>query len=161
VFKTVAGTTSTKTSHFLSCVEYALRLEQRLNICPVKFLDEVGRTATIYATVYDDIVPRKLKGTINSFLEFAVLFNLVSYVSGRGPTLSREELSHASRLLGALDAKKWEVFVKRFDHPGIWSTEFEERKKDMRQVMDSLLDRGGGESRWQRARKRLSGQKKT
>ncbi|KAI4708285.1 hypothetical protein J4E89_006907 [Alternaria sp. Ai002NY15] len=161
LFKTVAGTTSTKTSHFLSCVEYALRLEQRLNICPVKFLDEVGRTATIFATVYDDIVPRKLKGTINSFLEFAVLFNLVSYVRGRGLTLSREELSHASRLLGMLDAKKWEVFVKRFEHPGIWSKEFEERKKDMQQVMDSLLDRGGGESRWQRARKRLSGQKKT
>ena len=106
-------------------------------------------------------MPRKLKGTINSFLEFAVLFNLVSYVRGRGPTLSREELLHASRLLGALDAKKWEVFVKRFDHPGIWSTEYEERKKDMHQVMDSLLDRGGGESRWRRARKRLSGQKKT
>ncbi|KAI4646165.1 uncharacterized protein J4E79_010674 [Alternaria viburni] len=161
LFKTVAGTTSTKSSHFLSCVDYALRLEQRLNICPVKFLDEVGRTATTYATVYDDIVPRKLKGTINSFLEFAVLFNLVGYVRGRGPTLSRDELLHASRLLGALDAKKWEVFVKRFEHPGIWSKEFEERKKDMHQVMDSLLDRGGGQSRWQRARKRLSGQKKT
>ncbi|KAI4660288.1 uncharacterized protein J4E78_004989 [Alternaria triticimaculans] len=161
LFKTFAGTTSTKTSHFLSCVEYALRLEQRLNICPVKFLDEVGRTATIYATVYDDIVPRKLKGTINSFLEFAVLFNLVSYVRGRGLTLLREELLHASRLLGVLDAKKWEGFVKRFDHPGIWSTGFEERRKDMQQVIDSLLDRGGGESRWQRARKRLSGQKKT
>ncbi|KAI4677900.1 uncharacterized protein J4E84_008845 [Alternaria hordeiaustralica] len=160
LFKTVAGTTSTKTSHFIFCVDYALRLEQRLNICPVKFLDEVGRTTTIYATVYDDIVPRKLRGTVNSFLEFAVLFNLVSYVRGRGLTLSKEELLHASRLLGALDAKKWEVFVKRFDHPGIWSTEFEERKKDMQQVMDSLLDRGGGESRWQRARKRLSGQKK-
>ncbi|KAI4614872.1 hypothetical protein J4E80_006376 [Alternaria sp. BMP 0032] len=161
LFKTVAGTTSIKTSHFLTCVDYALRLEQRLNICPVKFLDEVGRTATTYATVYDEIVPRKLKGTINSFLEFAVLFNLVSYVRGRSLTLSREELLHASRLLGALDAKKWEVFVKRFDHPGIWSTEFEERRTDMHQVMDSLLDRGGGESRWQRARKRLSGQKKT
>ncbi|KAI4695626.1 hypothetical protein J4E81_005952 [Alternaria sp. BMP 2799] len=161
LFKTVAGTASTKTSHFLSCVEYALRLEQRLNICPLKFLDEVGRTTTIYATVYDDIVPRKLKGTINSFLEFAVLFNLVGYVRGRGLTLSRDELLHASRLLGTLDAKKWEVFVKRFEHPGIWSKEFEERKKDMQQVMDSFLDRGGGESRWQRARKRLSGQKKT
>ncbi|KAI4687876.1 uncharacterized protein J4E88_003469 [Alternaria novae-zelandiae] len=161
LFKTVAGTTSTKTSHFLSCVEYALRLEQRLNICPVKFLDEVGRTATIYATVYDDIVPRKLKGTINSFLEFAVLFNLVSYVRGRGLMLSRDELLHASRLLGALDGRKWEVFVKRFEHSGIWSKEFEERKKDMQQVVDSLLDRGGGESRWQRARKRLSRQKKT
>ncbi|KAI4917469.1 hypothetical protein J4E85_009988 [Alternaria conjuncta] len=161
LFKTVAGTTNTKASHFLSCLEYALRLEQRLNICPVKFLDEVGRTATIYATVYDDIVPRKFKGTISSFLEFAVLFNLVSYVRGRGLTLSKEELSHASRLLGVLDAKKWEVFVTRFEHPGIWSTEFEERKRDMQQVMDSLLDRGGGESRWQRARKRLSGQKKT
>ncbi|KAI4606605.1 hypothetical protein J4E83_009977 [Alternaria metachromatica] len=161
LFKTVAGTGSTKTSHFLSCVEYALRLEQRLNICPVKFLDEVGRTATIYATVYDDIVPRKFKGTISSFLEFAVLFNLVSYVRDKGLTLSKEELLHASRLLGALDAKKWEMFLKRFDHPGIWSTQFEERRKDMHQVMDSLIDRGGGESRWQRARKRLSGQKRT
>ncbi|KAI4616408.1 uncharacterized protein J4E87_008674 [Alternaria ethzedia] len=161
LFKTVAGIGSTKTSHFLSCLDYALRIEQRLNICPIKFLDEVGHTATIYATIYDDIVLRKLKGTINSFLEFAVLFNLASYVRITGHTLPREDLLHASRLLGMLDAKKWEVFVKRFDHRGIWSTEFEERKKDMHQVMDSLLDRGGGESRWQRAKKRLSGQKKT
>ncbi|KAH6860686.1 hypothetical protein BKA58DRAFT_38117 [Alternaria rosae] len=161
LFKTVVETISTKTSQFLSCVDYALRLEQRLNICPVKFLDEVGRTAGIYPAVYDDIVPRKLKGTVKSFFEFAVLFNLASYVRITGLTLPRENLLYASRLLGGLDAKKWEVFIQRFENPGIWNDEFEERKREMHQAIDILLDRGGGTSRWRRARKRLSGQKKT
>jgi hypothetical protein len=75
--------------------------------------------------------------------------------------MPREDLLHASRLLGLLDAKQWEGFAKRLDTPADWNVGFEERKRETKRVVDLLLDRRGSESGWQRAKKRLSGQRKT
>jgi hypothetical protein len=106
-------------------------------------------------------VPRKLRTSVNSFLEFAVLFNFASYVRTKGVTVPREDLLHASRLLGLLDAKQWEGFAKRLDTPADSNVGFEERKRETKRVVDLLLDRRDSESGWQRAKKRLSGQRKT
>jgi hypothetical protein len=161
LFKTLAATTRTKTSHFASCIEYALRLEHRLQICPIKFLDEIGRTAVIYPIVYGELIPRKLNASVENFLDFAVLFNLTSYVRNKGVTLPREDLVRSCRLLGLLDVKQWEVCSKRFGAPAVWNADFEERKREMERVINGFLDRGSDKSRWERAKKKLSRQRKT
>jgi len=157
VFKAVAGDPSTKLSHFTSCVEYALRLEYRLKVCPVKFLDEVGRTADIHP-VYEEVLPRELRGTICSFLEFAVLFNLASYVQTKGTTVPKSELLHAARFQGWLDAKQWEEFARHMEFPG-GNTNFETGRKELDDALDILLGSGRTKSRWQRAKRRLSRQR--
>ncbi|KNG51453.1 p-loop containing nucleoside triphosphate hydrolase [Stemphylium lycopersici] len=156
VFKAVAGDPSTKLSHFTSCIEYALRLEYRLKVCPVKFLDEVGRTAAIHP-VYEEVLPRELRGTICSFLEFAVLFNLASYVQAKGTTIPKSELLHAARFQGWLDAKQWEEFSRHIDFPGD-NANFETSRKELDNALDTLLGSGRSKSRWQRAKRRFSGQ---
>jgi hypothetical protein len=102
IFKAVIGDART---NFLLCLEYALRLEFRTQVCPVEYLDEVGRTAvatdifTLMAQhvnryARDSMSPRP---TIETFLDIAVMFNLAGYVRVKGPQVSRSEIVHAAK----------------------------------------------------------------
>ncbi|KAF1837270.1 hypothetical protein BDW02DRAFT_175185 [Decorospora gaudefroyi] len=156
MFKAVAGTTPTKMSHFILCVEYALRLEHRLQICPVKYLDEVGRTATIHH-VYDAFLPRAIGGSVASFLEFSVLFQLVGYVKAKGATVPRRELKNAARLQGLLDAKQWESLHRHIEIPA-GDAGFVSSRKELDDVLNRLLgtnDGRGWGSKWQRTKERF------
>ncbi|KAF2803249.1 uncharacterized protein BDZ99DRAFT_576168 [Mytilinidion resinicola] len=110
ILKAVNTTSDAKWENFIWCIEYALMLENKLQSSFVDYLDEVSRagmkncedyrTSKYVKRVGFDTIRRP--PALQSFLDFAVWFNLVGYVRVKAKTASRDELLHATQFKGIL-----------------------------------------------------------
>jgi hypothetical protein len=80
-----------KWSMLLTCVEYALVYQKEHGEAPIAYLDEVGRASLMK---YDWSVSGVL---VETFLDFAVHFNLVEYVKAKAETADKNVLQHATK----------------------------------------------------------------
>jgi hypothetical protein len=90
-----------KWSYSMWCVKYALRMEKRLHVCPVEYLDEPDSAARLAIDLYwdEDFVTYVSRYTrtpdLRTFLDFAAWVGLPSYVSAKARNLTRVQLQRA------------------------------------------------------------------
>lgn len=102
MFKATNTAPHNKWAELKACIDCAVVRELRAKTCPVEFLDEIGRVAMQKcATNQDDEMPPELDlPAFQTFLDFAVWFDLTSYVRARAPSMTYAEVSHATKFRG-------------------------------------------------------------
>jgi hypothetical protein len=172
ILKSIKAPRIEKWSDFMWCIEYSLRVEQRLHICPVEYLEEVHRAAKENCTLYRDGVfatrttpHTRTKRTfpIRNFLDFAVWVGLVSYIHMKASASTHDDLLHAAQYKGLGNAISHEAGTNRNKQLLLDLSYRTEQTMDLRpltQVLDSAIRSKKKEERkdkWDKAKKRVFG----
>jgi hypothetical protein len=175
ILKCIQGSSIDKWSDFMWCIEYALRIDLRLHVCPVEYLDEVDRAAKLTCSLYRDgifaVRTTPLTGTkrisqVQTFLDFAVWVSLPSYVRAKAPSITHAELLHAAQFKDLPDGISTELGGNRnkdmMTRRGALSGERESLTSsfELEQVLNSVLRLKKKEERkgkWDKAKKRVFG----
>lgn len=155
-----------KWADLTSCVDYASYLEARLEVCPVEYLDEVGRVAMQNCSVYREISASKpsmlttgrKQPKVQTFLDFAVCYGLASYVSVKAPTMTGDGVKHAAQFRGQTLPKSATYFSGLVrGHSLRDSAQCEEALHSVLHFHEKEYRKMHGKNKWRRVKKRLFG----